>query len=67
MNVYETRLQNLNKLAFDENPDVRYEIAEDANTPFELLRMMTEDENPYVAERAKRTLKRLGRWQVIAA
>jgi hypothetical protein len=67
MNTNETPLRLLNKLAFDENPDVRYEIAEDANTPFDLLRMMTEDENPYVAERAKRTLNRLGRWQVIAA
>ncbi|MFX9688500.1 hypothetical protein ABTO93_20100, partial [Acinetobacter baumannii] len=40
-------------------PDVRFAIAENHNADEEVLRMLTEDENPYVAHRAVKTLQRI--------
>jgi hypothetical protein len=38
--------------------DVRYAIAENSKTPCQILRLLSRDENPYVADRAMRTLDR---------
>lgn len=48
-------------LASDKNPDIRYLVA---STPYAnggILRMLQEDENPYVAARASETLERVSR------
>lgn len=37
--------------------DVRYAIAENSQVPSQILRVLARDENPYVADRATRTLK----------
>lgn len=36
--------------------DVRFAIAENSQSPSQILRVLTRDENPYVADRAARTL-----------
>jgi hypothetical protein len=46
-------------LAEDESVDVRFAIAENHNTPSYILSMLVRDENPYVADRALRTLERI--------
>ncbi|MFN8550652.1 MAG: hypothetical protein U0103_04110 [Candidatus Obscuribacterales bacterium] len=46
-------------LVEDENPDVRFCLAENYNIDQNILKALSEDENPYVAHRAKRTLMRL--------
>jgi len=43
------------QFAFDEDPNVRLGLAEDINTPIELLEKLTEDSNPYVSCRAAQT------------
>lgn len=47
------------RLAMDSEADVRYAVAENANVPHSVLKMLSEDENPYVANRAARTLAKL--------
>ncbi len=46
-------------LAYYSSADVRYGMAENARLPQAILSTLTEDENPYVANRARRTLARL--------
>ncbi len=45
-------------LVVDENPDVRYHVAENYNIPDRVLKVLVEDENPYVSCRAELTLLR---------
>lgn len=47
------------KLSQDESPDVRYHLAGNHNISINVLFALTADENPYVADRAERTLDRL--------
>jgi len=46
-------------LGADENLDIKYRIAENYACPVHVLVTLAEDENPYVAHRAKKTLCRL--------
>jgi hypothetical protein len=46
-------------LAQDENEDVRYGIAENPKTPAYILVSLADDVNPYIADRADKTLKGL--------
>ncbi|MBZ0188028.1 MAG: hypothetical protein K8F91_17405, partial [Candidatus Obscuribacterales bacterium] len=45
------------KLAIDDDIDLRYRVAETPYIPFEILLGLSHDENPYVADRAMRTLE----------
>ncbi|MBK9203684.1 MAG: HEAT repeat domain-containing protein [Candidatus Obscuribacter sp.] len=45
-------------LIFDDSPDVRYELADNPDLHHTQLHHLTEDSNPYVAERAWQTLKK---------
>jgi hypothetical protein len=45
-------------LADDESPDVRYALAENHNISINVLKKLSADPNPYVADRAERTLLR---------
>jgi hypothetical protein len=47
-------------LAEDDNADVRYALAENHNISRDVLNKLLNDSNPYVANRAERTLSRLG-------
>jgi hypothetical protein len=47
------------QLAWDENPDLRYALAENHQIDSGILDILTKDENPYVADRAQKTLLRL--------
>ncbi|HEY9712231.1 MAG TPA: hypothetical protein V6C72_02100, partial [Chroococcales cyanobacterium] len=49
----------LERLAHDDSPDVRYVMAENANTGSETLEKLLQDENCYVSHRARQTLNRL--------
>ena len=49
----------ITRLVFDESVDVRYSVAENHNTPNHLLEILAEDQNPWVAHRAQRTIARL--------
>lgn len=49
----------LQVLLADTNPDIRYSLAENYNLPRETLAMLLDDENPYVCNRARKTLQRL--------
>ncbi|MBZ0187013.1 MAG: hypothetical protein K8F91_12270, partial [Candidatus Obscuribacterales bacterium] len=49
----------LSVLARDEDVDIRFSVAENHNSPPDLLVLLMEDENPYVADRAARTYKRI--------
>ena len=46
-------------LAVNEDPDVRFALAENHNVPESVLKMLVEDSNPYVAYRAQKTLAKL--------
>lgn len=46
-------------LVEDENPDVRFCLAENYNIDPNMLKVLSEDENPYVAHRARKTLMRM--------
>ena len=48
-------------LVRDPSPDVRLRLAESYTVPIAILRVLAEDENPYVASRAQTTLLRLMR------
>jgi hypothetical protein len=54
-----TPLDTLFILVDDDNADVRYAMAENHNLPLEILSMLGKDGNPYVAERAHATMRRL--------
>lgn len=56
----------LTHLAGDVHADVRYAVAENALIP-EVLQKLTKDENPYVADRAMRSLSRLRTAAVMSA
>lgn len=47
------------KLACTDCADVRYAIAENSHTPRQILCLLMRDENPYVADRAAKTME----WQ----
>ncbi len=47
------------RLALDESVDVRYRLAENPYAPLSSLYTVLKDENPYVSQRAKKTLSRL--------
>jgi len=49
----------LHQLANDSSEDVRYAIAENLAIPHAILTKLANDENPYVAQRALKTLSRL--------
>lgn len=46
----------LQKLAFDQCVDVRFRLAENCNLSTQLLELLSQDENPFVANRAQRSL-----------
>lgn len=50
----------LAQLANDEQDDVRYWLSSAGYLPLKLLEQLSVDSNPYVADRAQRTLARLG-------
>jgi hypothetical protein len=54
-----TPLESLWDLVADEDVDVRYTLAENHQIPISLLMKLSEDDHPYVAFRARRTLDRL--------
>jgi hypothetical protein len=39
--------------------DVCYRLAEDPHMPLKILKVLSDDENPYVADRAKKTTARI--------
>ncbi len=49
----------LDELVADSDADVRYGLAENASLPMDLIQKLANDENPYVAQRAKKTANRL--------
>ena len=52
-------------LASDPCDDVRYSLAENPHVPVDLLHHLTADNNPFVSQRASRTLARIRGGQVI--
>lgn len=54
-------------LTQDDCPDVRYIMAENPHIPLAVLEVLSTDENPYVCERAARTLNRMHEGQVVVA
>jgi hypothetical protein len=59
-----TYLETLTSLTSDADADVRYAVAENHNIPIAILERLSEDENPYVASRAQRTIARMCRAEV---
>ena len=49
----------LQTLSTDENPDVRFRMAANAQMPVSMLETLSEDENPYVVARAQETLSKV--------
>jgi hypothetical protein len=47
------------QLAWDDNPDLRFVLAENHQIDSGILDILAKDENPYVADRAQKTLLRL--------
>lgn len=54
-----TNLETLWQLVNDEDADVRFGLAENHRLPEPILRALSEDDNPYVACRAEKTLERI--------
>ncbi|HMO23160.1 MAG TPA: hypothetical protein PKC98_19530, partial [Candidatus Melainabacteria bacterium] len=54
-----TRKDTLLLLAEDEDPEVRYAMAENYNMEIDILVMLSEDDNPFVKVRACETLARV--------
>ncbi len=48
----------LAQLARDDDPDIRYAMAENPRLHVLLLLELSQDENPYVAHRAQKTMSR---------
>lgn len=57
-NLY-TDLATMFTLCGDADLDLRYSIAENPHAPIAILQKLTGDANPYIAERARRTVTRL--------
>lgn len=55
----QTNLETLWQLMSDEDADVRFGLAENHRLPDLVLKALSEDENPYVACRASKTLERV--------
>ena len=51
-----TRPELLGQLSWDYNPSVRESVAENYNTPEEVLQRLTSDSDPWVANDARATL-----------
>ena len=49
----------LDELVHDRSVDVRYGLAENPTLPLDLIQALAQDENPYVAQRARTTYNRL--------
>ncbi|MBX9690717.1 MAG: hypothetical protein K2X27_28640 [Candidatus Obscuribacterales bacterium] len=56
-----TPLEILRVLADDPNLDLKYSMAENHNLPLEILEKLSSDDNPYIHNRATRTMERLER------
>ena len=54
-----TPLRVILRLAFDEHLDVRYSLAENPNLDSSILLRLANDENPYVSQRALKTIQRV--------
>jgi hypothetical protein len=54
-----TPVEVLLMLAADEDPDVRFALAENHNIHESVLNMLAEDSHPYIAHRGQKTLARL--------
>jgi len=54
-----TPLRVILQLAFDQHDDVRYSLAENASTHLIILLCLANDENPYVSDRALKTMQRI--------
>jgi hypothetical protein len=54
-----TGLDVMLELAVDVNADVRLAVAENHNISRDVLILLLDDENPYVADRARKTLARI--------
>lgn len=54
-----TPLKVILQLAFDQHDDVRYSLAENASTHLIILLCLANDENPYVKDRALKTMQRI--------
>lgn len=61
-----TLLETMMLLAQDESSDLRYQMAESHNIHYSVLKLLAKDPNPYVVDRAQRTLARLAGGAVIA-
>jgi len=46
-------------LACDSSPDLRYAMSENHNIHKDVLNLLADDDNPFVAHRARKTLERL--------
>jgi hypothetical protein len=53
-------------VAKDESVDLKYAIAENHNIDVDVLIMLTKDDNPFVAHRAKKTLERIATASLVA-
>lgn len=56
---HQTSLDTLWQLVKDEDADVRFGLAENHRLPETILNALSEDENPYVACRARKTIMRV--------
>lgn len=56
---HHTSLETLWQLVKDEDADVRFGLAENHRIPEPILNALSEDENPYVACRARKTIERV--------
>lgn len=54
-----THTITITQLAKDDNADLRYALAENHQIDSEILDILARDENPFVADRAQKTLLRL--------
>lgn len=54
-----TSMQIYRQLCFDPDPNVRFQLSGQLRIPVYVLRVLTRDENSYVACRAKSTLRRV--------
>ncbi len=61
-----TSIETIMFLTQDASADLRYALAENHNIDSSALHLLTEDTNPYVAQRALKTLARLAGGTVIS-
>lgn len=55
------------RLAFDQDPTVRFGLAEDTRSPLGVLKLLANDDNAYVAARARKTIEAVSRMQALPA